>query len=247
MKVANCSAVVLILTLAIFVYIGSSQDMNTFYFIGQYGSLLELLVYTAVWGWTLHKLQKDTKESKKLMPNQKLFALHRTLLIGYIIFRAVNYGVVWVILNTEPGFTYYIAFGLANITFIVSNLFESTIFYLVVSLMLPITEAQKKKTQNVEKFFLFGCFIDADELERALFSQHPDLPELQKGFIRQDIKDLIARVRPSKNTNAIVGGMIDAIESYNMQDTAYWGYVKMRVEKAKSYDNYNPHDEPDPA
>lgn len=39
-------------------------------------------------------------------------------------------------------------------------------------------------------------------------------------------------------TKAIVSGMIDVVEVTNVEDTAYWGFVKMRMQKAKAFDSF---------
>ena len=203
-----------------------------------------LVVSLAAWGWTLNKLQRDTKESKKLLPNQRLFLLHRNLLVAFTVLVGVNYFVAWLASNTNTtSNAFYVWAGLSYLTMMLADLVESAIFYLVVSLMLPITEDQKKKSENVEKIFLFGCFIDPTQLEKAMYAQHPDLNEIEKDSIHEDIEKILALVRPSGNTNAIIGGMVEVQEVTNIEDTAYWGYVKMRIQRAKTFDSFHGYEE----
>ena len=160
-----------------------------------------------------------------------MFLLHRSLAIAFIIFLGINYLTVWKELNSPPeSDAFYIWWGLANSSFILRNLFESAIFCLVVLLMLPMTKKQMQRAEDFKKF-LFGGFLDADQLEKAVIAQNPELSDFHKDLIREEVQELKTKLR-SDNTQAIVGGMVEVTEVVDIEDTAYWGYVKIRMQKA---------------
>ena len=84
MVVANILCPLLILAFSVCIYFGFYKD-NPFYFIGYYGWLAMIAIFTLTWGWTLFKLYRDTVHSKKLLPNKKIFILHGSLLVLYVL------------------------------------------------------------------------------------------------------------------------------------------------------------------
>ena len=60
------------------------------YNIGNYGWIALVTLFTLTWGWTLHKLYRDTKRSEKLMPKKGIFILHGSLLVLFLFLEALS-------------------------------------------------------------------------------------------------------------------------------------------------------------
>ena len=84
MVVANVLCPLLILAFSVCAYFGY-DTANLFYYIGNYGWLAMIAIFTLTWGWTLFKLYRDVVHSKKLLPNKKIFILHGSLLVLFVI------------------------------------------------------------------------------------------------------------------------------------------------------------------
>ena len=85
MKVANVVFPLLVLALGVCIYFGLKYDNAWCYNIGSYGWLALLTLFTLTWGWTLYKLYRDTVHSKKLLPDKRLFILHWSLLVLFLL------------------------------------------------------------------------------------------------------------------------------------------------------------------
>ena len=94
-------------------------------------------------------------------------------------------------------------------------------FYLVVFLMLRVTETAKARHIALQKFLLNG-FVNPKELEAAVFAQHPDMPEEVKGNVRHDCRRVASFVGKDSVIGSIVSGMV---EIPNLHDYAYMGQV----------------------
>ena len=55
-RAANYAIVALVLALGVCIYFGASDSYIIIDFIGDYGDLFLLILFTAAWGWTLSKL-----------------------------------------------------------------------------------------------------------------------------------------------------------------------------------------------
>lgn len=75
--------------------------------------------------------------------------------------------------------------GFFNLLTLIGNIIEMTTFYLVVFLMMPITETAKQKHIALKQFLLNG-FLKPEELAAAVIAQDPEMPEETKNFIRHD-------------------------------------------------------------
>ena len=84
MKFANFLFPLLVLGFSICILFGW-QTVNKFYYIGYYGWLTLFAIFTVAWGWTLHKLYRDTVRSKQLLPNKNVFILHGSLLVLFVL------------------------------------------------------------------------------------------------------------------------------------------------------------------
>jgi len=52
------------------------------------------------WGWTLHKLYRNTVHSEKLLPDKRLFILHGSLLAFWLLMQALNVYAVYKVVTT---------------------------------------------------------------------------------------------------------------------------------------------------
>ena len=89
MLVANILCPLLILAFSVCIYFGYWTG-NKFYYIGNYGWLSMIAIFTLTWGWTLFKLYRDTVHSKKLLPNKKIFILHGSLLVLFVLLEVLE-------------------------------------------------------------------------------------------------------------------------------------------------------------
>ena len=88
-KIANVLCPCLILAFSVCIYFGMKNENGLFYNIGWYGWLALVTIFTLTWGWTLHKLYRDTKRSKKLLPDKRIFILHGSLLVSFLLVQAI--------------------------------------------------------------------------------------------------------------------------------------------------------------
>jgi len=91
MKWANFLCPLLVLGFSVCQYIALKNETKVvFYDVGFYGWLIMVTVFTITWGWTLHKLYRDTKLSEKLLPDKRIFVLHGSLLVLFLLVLAIN-------------------------------------------------------------------------------------------------------------------------------------------------------------
>jgi len=90
MKFAHVFVVLVALLLSVFLCLGDKESNSLLYNIGAYGILAILIGFTVVWGWTLFKLYRDTKNSEKLLPAKKTFIVHGSLLGLFLVVFAFN-------------------------------------------------------------------------------------------------------------------------------------------------------------
>ena len=136
-----------------------------------------------LWGWSLIKLYKDIKDSRKLLPRVGVFKLHGYLLGTWLILYIVS--ILLLQIGSHLNLTTNqkdIVFGICWILFPFFDFTELTTFFLVVSLMLPVTEKAKQRYVEMQSF-IFGGFVDREELESAVLEQNPDLTTSQKEFL----------------------------------------------------------------
>ncbi len=65
-------------------------------------------------------------------------------------------------------------------------MFDCAGFVLVLYLMIPITERQKKGRADFQTF-LFNGFMDVDHLQSAIFAQNPDMTEDERWIVIKDL------------------------------------------------------------
>ena len=60
------------------------------YQLGNYTELALLTLFAGLWGWTLASLYRNVKNSRKLLPDKRVFKLHGGLLVFYLLFMTAN-------------------------------------------------------------------------------------------------------------------------------------------------------------
>ena len=143
MRIADGLILALAIAFALLIYFGAANENKVCFFVGEYSFILVEFIFAVTWGSTLHKLYKNTEDSKRLLPKKKIFKLHGVLLAITTAFSVINGFTVWKELSTrgrENQNAFYFWFGLSNITFVLTSWFESATFLIVISLMLPVSE-----------------------------------------------------------------------------------------------------------
>ena len=109
--------------------------------------ILLMVTYLLVWGWSLFSLYTKIKASRKLLPKKKVFQLHATLLILYLLFYAIYITFLYSTMlkkNLERAHV-KIFLGIAYTSIIVCRILGQTTYYLVIKMMLPLTDGQRMR------------------------------------------------------------------------------------------------------
>jgi len=147
LKAANVLCPLLVLACAVIQAFGLN-DVDKLYYIGEYGFIGLVAIFTLVWGWTLFKLYRNTRDSK-LLPKKWVFILHGSLMVLYLLLEAFA-------LQSYPRAEHrttlkgvYDWFALYELSLFLLNLVEALTFLLVLMLMLPVGENQKMKRKEL--------------------------------------------------------------------------------------------------
>lgn len=112
---------------------------SLFFIIGtQFVCVTLNFIFLGVWGYALIKLNSRIKLAEKLMPNRRMFSMHGTVLICYILFNLV-FLVAISMAYFATGDKQAILYGIVNLSGIFAPLAECLGFFLVLFMMLPIT------------------------------------------------------------------------------------------------------------
>ena len=186
MKAANVVIPLLILACEVCVYTAYFDDSIALYDFGAWGWLTLMAIFTCTWGWTLYKLYRDTRHSKKLLPDKRIFIFHGLLLVFFILCYALSIYSYPRAINSTTDKASNDWWGMQDLSIFLVNLVEVLIFFLVLRLMLPIGANQKMKCKEFQRFLFVG-FLDRSELEAAILEKYPNLTATQISFIRSDI------------------------------------------------------------
>ena len=85
MKCANVTMTLLILAIAVCYYVGIKKADHLPLEIATANWLLFPSFLTVLWAWPLYKLYRDTRNSKNLLPNKKIFILHGSLIVLFLL------------------------------------------------------------------------------------------------------------------------------------------------------------------
>jgi hypothetical protein len=97
--------------------------------------------------------------------------------------------------------------GINVLVICLANLLELCTFFLVVKLMLPITQSDRKLRSKFQRF-LFKGFADINELKAAILVNHIVMTEEQRARVDYDCA-LLASLTSSSSTQSILGGMVE--------------------------------------
>ena len=76
--------------------------------------------------------------------------------------------------------------GISYLIAIAKNGIESVTFILVINLMCPLTNSQKLRRQELNKFLLNG-FANFDHFEQAVLEQNQDMDETELEIVKEEI------------------------------------------------------------
>lgn len=174
--IANVAVMTVIIALGVLWYF--VDDSSGFsYFFAVYSMQVLLWLFLGAWVVTLVKLYRDLKHSKKLLPNKRIFIVHGSLLTTFLVLFLLAMILTQLYLKTTVGSPKYLTLrGIVDLDFLVYNSIEVATFFLVVSLMLPVSKQAMLDHQALQKCLLNG-FVKPEELENAILAQHPDMPE----------------------------------------------------------------------
>lgn len=211
---ANVMCPLLVVGCSLLIFLGEKQDNGLLYDIGSYGWLTLLTVFTLTWGWTLYKLYMNTVHSEKLLPDKRIFILHGSLLVFFLLMNALNIYAYWKASNLtgkahdDWGSVFILAVCLGC-------LIEAVTFGLVIFLMIPVGDHQKFKRQEFQRFLFVG-FVDRTQLEEAIRKQYPDLSETELSFISSEL-DCMESMMTESSTD-ITGGMVTVRKNHDEHD-----------------------------
>ena len=143
MIIANVVSVILILIFAVMIQVGGNKqekERGPFYWVGQYGQIGLMCLFSVIWIVFLFTLFTRVKNSEKLIPNKRLFIMHGVLIFAFLVIYLSS-----VVLSqqankrSKEGQSYLRLKGWAFLISDVANLIEAVTFFLVVLLMLPVT------------------------------------------------------------------------------------------------------------
>ena len=93
MKLANVLVGISIVVASVSVGIGENTD-NAIYYAGSYFLYGMQIAFLLIWAWTLIKLYKEIKHSKRLLPDKRVFILHG-ILLGFVMALSILYTVAY--------------------------------------------------------------------------------------------------------------------------------------------------------
>lgn len=85
MMAANVAVLALVLVLTAAGFFAEPTPGNKWIIAIDYTQLGLFWAFMIAWAWTLVKLYRDIKHSKKLLPNKRVFKLHGFLLFAFAV------------------------------------------------------------------------------------------------------------------------------------------------------------------
>jgi hypothetical protein len=108
-----------------------------------------------------------------------------------------------------------------------TQLLQVLSFLLVVKMMLPITQSDRQKRSEFQRF-IFNGFANREELETAIFVNNPDMTEEQRADVKRDLNQLAKLIENSSSDSSIVSGMVQVVE---VNDYAYIGKWRFGMDR----------------
>lgn len=200
-------------------YVGASKDSQSlYYYLSQYGFNLIIIMSVLVWGWTIIKLYRNVTNAGRLLPNKKVFILHGFLMALFLLLQIASI-VIGEVGGKASGNRMYLLFGIFNIVETLTFIVEYVSFFVVVYMMLPFLDYQRRKRLEFRRF-LFTGLMDADHLESAIYAQHSDLSHSERSLVREEMQRLAAFMHETEGTQAIMANMVE-VEEIDYNDRAF--------------------------
>ena len=212
----------LIVALSVCYYLALVRESNLLKQIALTSSLVFQMACVLAWGCTLIKIYREVKQTKKLLPNKRVFTLHGCLLILYLVFYSAERILTHCALHTHDLTKFYIFAGVVNIMICLRDLTEMATFFLVVKMMLPFTERDKKLRSRFNQFIAKGC-ADKGVLKDAIVAH-----EAEQRWLAEPEDMMGSFYKAVRPTHYIVGSMVVVIETE--MDYEYSGYLKVQEE-----------------
>jgi hypothetical protein len=157
-------------------------------FISDWLFIIFQFAYFLIWAWALYALYRDIKHANMLLPNKRIFVLHGSLLILYILGvtgdTVLSYMPQWLGCG-EICFDKWRSFGQISVT--VGNYAESASFLLVIYVMNPFTRKQRQQQQSFREFMTNGL-VDFDKIEPAVLAANPNLTPFEKEVLVESLE-----------------------------------------------------------
>ena len=141
LKVANIIAVIWVAAIGLLYLIGNFLNYDGK--IAEIGAMMALAFQFAcltTWAWTLYLLYRAVKNVEQLLPAKNVFVLHGSLLLLYVVSYALMIYVISLANHSPAGDRQNYLTGISNFMLAIVDLFELLTFYLVVFLMLPLSD-----------------------------------------------------------------------------------------------------------
>ena len=101
-------------------------------------------------------------------------------------------------------------------------------FFLVVKMMLPITENDKETRSKFQRF-LFNGFADKDELKAAILANNPRMDTDQRSLMEKDIENLQEFISRTYSIDSVVGGMVQVVDVQDYAFVGQWRFNQRRL------------------
>jgi hypothetical protein len=167
------------------------------------------LGYLLVWVWALWRLYRNVQQAKDLLPNKRIFFIHGSLLVLYIL------GVMGdTILSQMPNWLgcgeacFYKWRAMGQISIVVGNYAESASFLLVIYVLSPITRKQHKNQQNFQEFLMNGL-VDHEKLEEAVLAANPNITPFEKEMLLESLSRVKEFFRATRDSQRLIASMIE--------------------------------------
>lgn len=226
LKIWSVLAVTLCVIDGVICYVGFMID-DVFLIVGtQFVLVCFNIAFLYIWGYALIKLNRRIKNADKLIPNKRLFMMHGTVLVLYIVWNIV-FLVCFSWAYYATGDKQNILYGIVNISGVFAPFAECAGFWLVLFMMTPITKGQAKKRNEFESFLLDG-FMDVKQLRTAIYENNPDMTVEEMQAVDEQMETFSSYLESTKFTQSIVAEMCFV----NTNDLAFSGGVKWKLQRA---------------
>lgn len=175
---------VLCFSLGVITWLGYTHDsLGSLSFASDILFIVFQVAYLVIWALALYSLYRDIQQAKTILPNRRIFLLHASLLVLYLLGVAgdtiLSYMPKWLGCG-ESCFYKYRSMG--QISIVIGNYAESATFLLVVYVMAPVTKKQQLQQLSFKNYLLNGI-VELDKIEPAVMAANPNLTPFEREFL----------------------------------------------------------------